>query len=75
MSNNPAFDIGVWYMTNDYKELYKIVYRPGDKEYTVIRYYDGDTLYQGGLYKVQEFMKNNCIFHDNYIRWCMLNGK
>lgn len=26
MLNRPSFDIGVWYMTKDYKELYKIVY-------------------------------------------------
>lgn len=75
MLNRPSFDIGVWYMTKDYKELYKIVYHRGDPEYTVIKYYDGSTMYKGTLYKVRKYMEDNCISHDNYIRWCLLDGK
>ena len=29
MSGESKFDIGVWYMTKDYKDLYKIVYQKG----------------------------------------------
>lgn len=75
MSDKYKFELGEWYMTQDYQELYKIVYNAGEKAYTVIKYFDGSTMYHGSLYKVQKYMEDNCISHDQYQRWCILNGK
>lgn len=69
------FDIGVWYMTKDYNNLYKIIYQKGTKQYSVIVYYSGSTMYYGNLYQVQSFMNDKCMNHDSYIRWCLLDGQ
>lgn len=70
-----VFDLDVWYMTKDYKDLYKIIYQRGSKQYTVIVYYSGSSVYYGTLEQVQHFMNSKCLTHDNYVRWCFLNGK
>lgn len=75
MLDNYYFDLGVWYMTKDYKDLYKITHYPGDIDYRVIKYYDGEIVFSGSLYNVQLFMSEHCTTHEQYIRWCMINGK
>lgn len=69
------FDLNTWYMTKDFKDLYRIVYKKGTNHYAVIMYYSGDTMYYGTLYQVQSFMADKCFTHEKYLQVVNHNGK
>ena len=69
------FDLNTWYMTKDFKNLYRIIYKRGTNHYSVVMYYSGDTMYYGTLYQVQSFMNDNCLTHEKYIQVVNNNGK
>ena len=66
--NSYLFDLNTWYMTKDFKDLYRIVYKKGRRYYAVIIYYTGETMYYGNLEQVQSFMKDKCLTHEKYIK-------
>lgn len=71
MWDNYSFDLNVWYMTKDYKDLKRIEISRGSAEYDVVIYYSCERCFSGSLAEVQKYMKDNCISHDKFIRWCM----
>ena len=77
MSDNMLyrFDLNTWYMTKDFKNLYRIVYVRGTNHYSVVMYYDGSIMYYGSLYQVQAFMSDKCLTHEKYIQVVNHNGK
>ena len=73
MSDNYNFDMNTWYSTKDYKNLYRYQRVRGCAGYEIICYYTGHRIFSGSLSEVRQFMSDNCISHDKYIRWCMLD--
>ena len=71
MSAN-VYDMRVWYMTRDYKDLYKII-KAGDT-FQIIKYYSGE-LVMSTYYMLdaQVFMQKHCFSHEEYTRGVM-NG-
>lgn len=66
--DNYEFKLDVWYMTRDYKDLYKIV-REGNTFYTVISFGDWKQQFTfPGIIPVMDFMKENCFSHTKYER-------
>ena len=60
------YSMRVWYMTRDYKELYKIITVGG--EYVVVRYFDGAELFTGTMNEVQHYMNVHCLSHMDFVR-------
>ena len=57
------FDIGVWYMTKDYRELFRVE-RNGSK-WCVVSYADWQVKLTSSLKSVMEYMDNACISHNH----------
>ena len=57
------FDIGVWYMTKDYRELVRVE-RNGAK-WSVISYADWQIKLTSSLKSVMAYMDNVCISHNH----------
>lgn len=60
------YDIGCWYMTFDYQNLYQIV-REKD-HYQVIRFGDWMPVFTGPLEACHLFMASTCATHGKYER-------
>ena len=66
------FKPGVWYLTNDYKDMYCIV-KDGPVFYNVISYGTWDVVFCfPGILGVQNFMESACIYND---KECSTDGK
>lgn len=64
MLDNYKFNLDVWYMTRDYKDLYKIVCE-GTTFYTVISFGDWKQHFTfPGIIPVLEFMEENCFSYN-----------
>lgn len=75
MSDKYDFELNVWYMTKDYKDLYKII-KDGDVMYTVISFGDWKTRFTfPGILGVQDFMEKNCFNHNNLKGAWLRDGK
>ena len=63
MSDN-EFKVGVWYLTQDYKDMYCIE-KDGDIFYNVVAFGTWETVFcYPVLLAVQYFMEDNCIYND-----------
>ena len=67
------FDVGCWYMTFDYQNLYQIVKEKD--QYQVIRFGDWYPVFSGPLEAVCLYMASNCPTHGRYERGMKKNGK
>lgn len=75
MSGKYGFEVGVWYMTKDYKDLYKII-QDGPVMYTVISFGDWKTRFTfPGILGVQQFMSEECFDHSNLKGAWLRDGK
>ena len=57
------FDIGVWYMTKDYRELFRVE-RTGSK-WCVVSYADWRVRFTSSLKSVMSYMDDACIPHNH----------
>ena len=64
------YDIGVWYQSTDFKELYKIV-KGGPGDYDITTFYDDKHQYYGTLGQCREWMLDHAMDHDTYQRAAM----
>lgn len=63
MDNSYNFDVGVWYMTKDYKDLYRIE-KNGPVFYRVVSYGTFTEVFCfPGVLGCLDFMEKNCIDH------------
>lgn len=60
------FEVGVWYMTLDYKDLYWIE-KEGETMYRVVSFGTWETVFSfPGILGCQDFMHKNCFDHEKY---------
>lgn len=63
MSDKYNFDVGVWYMTKDYKDLYRIE-KQGKIMYRVVSFGTWEEVFTfPGILGCIDFMEKNCIDH------------
>ena len=73
--NNTGFELGVWYMTLDYKDLYRIE-KDGQVFYKVVSYGTYDTVFCfPGLLGCIDFMEKNCFDHSKLKGAWLRDGK
>lgn len=74
MSGKYNYDMMVWYMTLDYKDLYRIE-KDGPVMYRVVSYGTYKTVFTfPGLLGCLDFMEKNCFDHKQ-IKGGWMNGK
>lgn len=75
MSGKYNYDMMVWYMTLDYKDLYRIE-KDGPVMYRVVSYGTYETVFCfPGLLGCLDFMEKNCFDHNQIKGGWMNNGK
>ena len=64
MSSDWSYERMTWYMTRDYKDLYRFERCAG--LYRVVRYFDCKVIYEGRLNDVLHFMNIHCMSHKDF---------